>query len=272
MPQLSNVDAEHTDGRPARVIPFLIHQTFKSSDVPQGMVDAASSWSGLNRDHDYRFHDDAAHVELLRDRFDADVLAAYRKITYGAFKADLWRYCVLHEFGGIYADIDTVCRLPMTELLQAEDRFVVPEAGTVKSAVFNAFIAAMPGHPFLAAAIERATRIILSSDSFDGYMTTGPGNLGAAMNEVLGQDSRTPHTPGPHGFKDGSYRILHKHRASDTAPGHVSDGSRTVMFNKYDGYRSDLAGTGVAHWEADRKKSGLLRRVYRRAKRIVTSG
>ena len=26
-------------------------------------------------------------------------------------KADLWRYCVIYKYGGIYADADTVCKI-----------------------------------------------------------------------------------------------------------------------------------------------------------------
>jgi mannosyltransferase OCH1-like enzyme len=37
------------------------------------------------------------------------VLDAYDKLLPGAFKADLWRYCVLYKTGGIYLDIKFQC-------------------------------------------------------------------------------------------------------------------------------------------------------------------
>jgi hypothetical protein len=59
------------------------------------------------------FHPDLPHrlflsediKELLEHRFSADVLKAFRSLRPYAYKADLARYCILYEFGGIYADL-----------------------------------------------------------------------------------------------------------------------------------------------------------------------
>jgi len=37
------------------------------------------------------------------------VLFAYDNLIPGAYKADLWRYCVLYKYGGIYLDIKLAC-------------------------------------------------------------------------------------------------------------------------------------------------------------------
>lgn len=60
-----------------------------------------------------RFHPDLPHrlflkedIEaLLGQRFPAEVLTAFRSLRPYAYKADLARYCILHEFGGVYADL-----------------------------------------------------------------------------------------------------------------------------------------------------------------------
>jgi mannosyltransferase OCH1-like enzyme len=60
-----------------------------------------------------QFHPDLPHrlflkedIEaLLEERFSADVLHAFRSLRPNAYKADLARYCILYEFGGIYADL-----------------------------------------------------------------------------------------------------------------------------------------------------------------------
>jgi hypothetical protein len=44
-------------------------------------------------------------VAFLEDKFPREVLDAYRALRPASYKADLARYCILHELGGIYADL-----------------------------------------------------------------------------------------------------------------------------------------------------------------------
>ena len=52
----------------------------------------------------YLFNDDACR-EFLAMTFPTDVVYAYDRLIPTAFKADLWRYCILYMFGGVYMDI-----------------------------------------------------------------------------------------------------------------------------------------------------------------------
>ena len=52
----------------------------------------------------YLFNDDACR-EFLAMTFPTDVVYAYDLLIPTAFKADLWRYCILYMFGGVYMDI-----------------------------------------------------------------------------------------------------------------------------------------------------------------------
>jgi Glycosyltransferase sugar-binding region containing DXD motif len=53
----------------------------------------------------YRLYGDGEIKELIRNKFPPGVLAAYEALTPYAYKADLARYCILHEEGGWYFDI-----------------------------------------------------------------------------------------------------------------------------------------------------------------------
>ena len=48
---------------------------------------------------------EAALIEFIGAHFDADVLSAFRTLRPYAYKADLAKYCLLYERGGIYADL-----------------------------------------------------------------------------------------------------------------------------------------------------------------------
>ena len=47
--------------------------------------------------------------EFIKNNFDLDILNAYDILKPGAFKADLWRCCILYIYGGIYLDIKYGC-------------------------------------------------------------------------------------------------------------------------------------------------------------------
>jgi len=247
-------------------IPPLIHQTFETFELPVRMQQAALSWASCNPAFTHHYHDRDARRALIETHIGPEAVAAYDKLTYGAFKADLWRYCQLYVTGGVYADIDSLCRTDLRHVIRPEDTFLVPATGNQPHAVFNAFICAAPGHPFLEAAIERSVREIhaASQANFDGYMACGPGALGAALNAALGRPADTAHRPGTYPFESGQYRILDK-RPNAEGTRMVYDGDHEVMATKYEGYFDDLSAVGVAYW-LDAPKS-----LTRRLKRVVKS-
>lgn len=252
---------------PEQRIPRILHQTFKTADVPDAMHSAAMSWSGLNPGYEYRFYDDADHLPFLRSHFDKRVADAYGKLTEGAFRADLWRYCVLYEHGGVYTDIDSVCKTPLDQIIGTDDEFIVPaEAGTggPPHSVFNAFICSTPGHPFLARTIEYATEMIHRSWRFDGFSMVGPGALGAGINLALGRGAKASHLAGDHAQGPIRYRILEKRAAQGDVPPLIVDGDRVLVQTRYDGYFSDLRASSVTHWLTSKAAPGLGERILNR--------
>jgi hypothetical protein len=83
------------------------------------------------------------------------VLSALRALVPGAFKADLFRYCVLYVQGGVYADIDVRPLVPsLDELLRPGIRLITPKQdGLCRCGVWQGLLAAAPGHPALLLAV-----------------------------------------------------------------------------------------------------------------------
>ena len=52
----------------------------------------------------YLFHDQDCR-SFIESEYPPDVLMAYDRLIPTAFKADLWRYCVLYKYGGAYLDV-----------------------------------------------------------------------------------------------------------------------------------------------------------------------
>lgn len=251
-------------------IPKIIHQTFETNDIAPGMHDAAMSWVKHNPDFDYHFYDNTDRRETIAKHFDQGVLDAYDWIEHGAFRADLWRYCQLYVDGGIYADIDTVCMSSMSELVGGHETFITARAGNLKQALFNGFICVQPGHPFMKAAIDRAVKLTSRKETpFDGYMITGPGNLGFSVNISLGLDEDMPHTYGNRDEAGFAFRILIKARSDSEHAPFVTDGDQILLYTDYEGYRDDLISQGLEHWQDKQQPQSVLGRVERRVKQIT---
>jgi mannosyltransferase OCH1-like enzyme len=89
-------------------------------------------------------------------------------------KSDLFRLAYLYYFGGIYADADDYCRVPIDSFINANvDLVLIEESSGV---IANNFLAAVPNHPFIKFALERVTKNI-TEKSGGIWFASGPGAL-----------------------------------------------------------------------------------------------
>lgn len=92
------------------MIPKIIWQThnYKWQDLPEVAKLCAKTWKNMNPGWEYRYID---HIE--RETFvleqDPHLHKIYLQLQPIA-QADLWRYLVVYKFGGVYADMDSVCK------------------------------------------------------------------------------------------------------------------------------------------------------------------
>ena len=171
-------------------IPCRIFQTWESSYLTSpAMLHAMRTWSENNPGFQYVFHDRLQRRDFIEKNFPPKVLAAYDSIIAGAFKADIWRLCVLAELGGVYADADSLCNSPIEPLLLQKGTWVgVRDNGYDAKRVCNGFIAAPPKHPFILAYLDHVVNNITERIvPKDDLSITGPGAMTAALHRVYGK-------------------------------------------------------------------------------------
>lgn len=170
-------------------IPRLIHQTWKTNHVPETMGDP-KSWIIKNPEWTYRlWTDDDLLIFFQNER--PDLLDLYLSYARPVQKADLARYCILQKFGGVYADVDTVC-LASLEPLAGDLRVVLCEEPArhwepallrgMDRLWFNGTMASPPDHPFWTSVIDLC-RLMADRRDCDVLETTGPLLLSAAVNQ-----------------------------------------------------------------------------------------
>ena len=110
-------------------IPKIIHQTYRSLDLPPDIHKIVEELKFRNQAWEYRFYTDDDILFYIKKNFDYRTLDAYMRINpvYGAAKADLFRYLVLYKEGGVYLDIKSTCIYSLDTAIRADDRFIVTQ-------------------------------------------------------------------------------------------------------------------------------------------------
>ena len=130
------------------------------------------------------------------------VLDAYNRLRPGAFKADLWRLCILHYYGGIYIDAFATPFISIDEMMkgvfsESDDspKFVAAlDPSFCGSGIHNGFILASRGHPFILECIHQIIHNVKTKNYGDSVLdTTGPSRLRKAVAKVLGVEDLKPH-------------------------------------------------------------------------------
>jgi mannosyltransferase OCH1-like enzyme len=96
-------------------IPKNIFQTWKTKILPVKYIQWSNTWKAMNPDFSYYLYDDNDCLTFIRNWYPQ-----YKRFYLSLSpveRADIFRYLILHKYGGIYADIDTSCIRPMNELI-----------------------------------------------------------------------------------------------------------------------------------------------------------
>lgn len=150
-------------------------------DLPPIIAENIESLKNHHPGLPHRFFMDEDVIKLLKEKFPKAVLNAYSALQPYAYKADLARYCILYEFGGLYADLSyfIVRAIPMSN-----DRPVVFRGNLVSSPwdTSNGLIFAPPKHKALKRAIEMVcANVQRRYYGLNGLCPTGPALFGKAV-------------------------------------------------------------------------------------------
>lgn len=155
------------------VIPQNIYQTWHSKQIPPLMFNAISKIKKHNPRFNYFLFDDNDCREFIKNKFRPDVLYAYDSLIPGAYKADLWRYCVLFINGGIYLDIKYAPLNGFKFINLCENEHLVLDIGG--QGIYNALMVCKPGNQILFKAIRQIVENVKNKYYGDCFLSpTGP--------------------------------------------------------------------------------------------------
>lgn len=165
----------------ASVVPLKIFQTWHSKDLPQNMNNAVETVKKTNPSFTHHLFDDEECREFIKNNYPPIVLEAFDSLIPGAYKADLWRYCILYKEGGIYMDIKYVPHNDFRLITLTESEHFVLDAD--QTGVYNALISCKPGNKILKQAINSIIRNVkIKYYGLSNLEPTGPRLLSKFFN------------------------------------------------------------------------------------------
>ena len=137
------------DPRPDQ-IPKIIHQTYKTEDIPDHWKEGQENCMKLHPDWQYILWTDEMALNFIKDEYPW-FLETYQSYKYNIERVDSLRYFILLKYGGIYIDLDDGCRRSLDPLVK------VPAwlRKTSPVGISNDAMGFVPGHPFLVKVVNR---------------------------------------------------------------------------------------------------------------------
>jgi mannosyltransferase OCH1-like enzyme len=135
------------------IIPLNIFQTWHTKKLPYLMKKTTNYIIESNPKFNYYLYDDNDCSEFIKNHFDENVFNAYNSLIPGAYKADLWRYCILYIKGGIYLDIKYKPFNNFKFINLTEKEHFVLDADN--RGIYNALMVCLPNNNLLLKAINQ---------------------------------------------------------------------------------------------------------------------
>jgi len=161
--KIQELDTEYNNKYYKSVIPLKIYQTWHTKDLPVDMAICVNLLKHDNPEFEHFLFDDNDCLEFIKKHFSEEVVDAFNNLIPGAYKADLFRLCILYIQGGIYIDIKLYCvnRFKLIYLTQCEHLVDDNNFGSRKfgkflpySGIYNAFMICKAKNPFLMVCIN----------------------------------------------------------------------------------------------------------------------
>ena len=178
------------------VVPLNLYLTWSIKELPTKMQENVDRMIKINPEFNIQIFDCDERREFIKNIFPKYILTAYDTLKPGAFKADLWRLCILYINGGIYADIKFNCINNFKFIaLTEKEHLVLDRPGHWKNGeigIINGLIVAKPKNPLLLRCINKICENVKNKDyGVNCLYPSGPGLLGEQYIKMLRENEST---------------------------------------------------------------------------------
>ena len=177
------------DSRLVANVPLTIYQSWHDNKVPLKMKETIYKLIEINPECDYYLYSDDKSRSFIKENFDEDVLNAFDSLKPGAYKSDLWRYCILYKNGGIYLDIKLYSMKSLIPIIKENPTIYVkdwPGSCSEEIGIYNAFMVSPPNNEIFKYCIDDIVNSCKLKIYKDGVLSiTGPCLLGNIIKDNI---------------------------------------------------------------------------------------
>jgi len=180
-------------------IPNIVHQTFCSKKLPLEIVSVINTNKKISNNCKFIFYDDNDCDNLIKNNFNDEIYNTYKKInpSYGAMRADFFRYCVLYLYGGIYLDIKSKINYPIFKIISKQDICILDiprsnlESWRNNTPTYEQWLLIFaPKHPYLLSMINQMYTYINNNYNPESVNGVNLSTKGKILN-ITGPDAFT---------------------------------------------------------------------------------
>lgn len=137
------------------MIPKIFHQTWKNNDIPLEWSEAVNQYKKIYQDYQYMLWTDEKMDDFVKNNYPL-IYPTYKLYQYQIQRCDAFRYMVLYKYGGIYLDLDVICKSNINHLLN--NQLILVKSSNFSSSFTNSFMAVEPSNPFIKYCIDNLSK------------------------------------------------------------------------------------------------------------------
>jgi mannosyltransferase OCH1-like enzyme len=159
------------------MIPKIIHQTWKTTELPEDVKNWHHNIIALHPGWDVRLWTDEDNLALVKEDFP-HLLDIYQALEYNIMRADIIRYMYMTKFGGYYLDLDYELFISFDDETSEPD-LMLPISNEENGEIIlgNSIFASIPQHIFWKDVLEDFKNFPPTkkfSNKFEVLKLTGP--------------------------------------------------------------------------------------------------
>lgn len=178
---------DKTAPREINGIPLVIYQSWGSHFLPRTMHGVVMKNLEQNPEFDYYLYSDEECRAFIQSHYSSEVVKAFDTLRPGAYKSDLWRYCVLYAKGGVYFDIKLESQTPIVDLLQIQQTMLTKDHVSITKnydCLWNGLMISAPGNEIFKYCIEDIVKSCREKNyQRNNLDITGPCLLGRMVKQ-----------------------------------------------------------------------------------------
>jgi mannosyltransferase OCH1-like enzyme len=166
---------------------LVIHRSWHTRQLnPYMYQQAYKKWLDLNPNYTIIWYDDDDCEQFMKNFGDKEY-QAWKKLIPTAYKSDLWRACLLYQYGGVYIDCYATPKVSIDEIIKLtkmKNEYFISACDFEENRIHNGFMIATKHHPILKSYINNMICNINVGIEKNMFELTGPICLANTIKNI----------------------------------------------------------------------------------------